>query len=257
MATHGGALSHPGTPRRPAPAPHVWLTRVLWAYVVLGVGVLAVLSVAAHTIPYFAFDPGIAEAVQAAVPAPLGHVLDGVSWLGFPPEVDVVDGVIIVAALLVGYRWEGVCLLFAGVVGASSWFAVAWPVDRPRPAPDLVHVERLLGIGSYPSGHVLNLTAFFGSVFFLAWVALPPRRWYRVVVLVISGLVVLLIGVARVYSGEHWPSDVLAGYLQGSVVVVLTVLVYRWGQARWGRQGGQPPGQRAAGGRPLVRIMGH
>ena len=34
------------------------------------------------------------------------------------------------------------------------------------------------------------------------------------------------IGAACIYSGEHWPSNVLAGHLQGSIVVALTLLVY-------------------------------
>jgi membrane-associated phospholipid phosphatase len=206
--------------RRPA-AP----TWTLWVYVLGAAAVLAVLSAMAHARAFFAVDPLIERSVQAAMPGWLGRVLDGVSWLGFPPEVDILIGLGILVVLMLGYRWEAMCLAFAGIIGGVSWFGMTLLVSRPRPSPDLVHVERLLGFGSYPSGHVLNLTAFFGSLFVLSWLGMPAT-WHRATIQCVSAVLILCIGVARIYSGEHWPSDVLAGYIQGSIVVALTLLLY-------------------------------
>ena len=86
-------------------------------------------------------------------------------------------------------------------------------------------MERALSFSSYPSGHVLNLTSFFGTLLILSWLAMQPT-WYRLILQVMSAVLVVCIGVARIYSGEHWPSDIVAGYLQASVVVALTVLLY-------------------------------
>jgi len=194
-------------------------------YVLGALAALALLSVMARARPYFGFDPAIEQWVQAVIPASLGRALDGVSWVGFPPEVDVIvaAGVLIVLAL--GYRWLAVCLAFGSIIGAVSWYGMVLLVQRPRPSPDLVHVETVLGLGSYPSGHVLNLTAFFGSLFILSWLGMRPT-WQRTLLQIVSLVLVACIGVARIYSGEHWPSDVLAGYLQGSLVVALTLLLY-------------------------------
>jgi membrane-associated phospholipid phosphatase len=197
----------------------------LWVYVLAAAAVLAFLSAMAHAQAFFAVDPLIEASVQAVIPAPVGRVLDGVSWLGFPPQVDAVIGVGVLIVLTLGYRWEALCLVFAGVTGAVSWFGMTLLVDRPRPSPELVHVERVLGLGSYPSGHVVNLTAFFGSLFILSWLAMRPT-WYRRVMQGFGVALIVSIGAARIYSGEHWPSDVLAGYLQGSIVVALTWLLY-------------------------------
>ena len=197
----------------------------LSVYVVAGLAALALLSAMAHARAFFAVDPLIEQWIQAVIPATLGRVLDAVSWVGFPPQVDAVIGLGILIVLTLGYRWEAACLAFAGITGAISWFGMALLVDRPRPSPDLVHVERVLGLGSYPSGHVLNLTSFFGSFFILTWLGMRPT-WYRGMMQSLSALLVVCIGVARIYSGEHWPSDVVAGYLQGSIVVALTLLLY-------------------------------
>jgi membrane-associated phospholipid phosphatase len=199
--------------------------RVLWGYAVLGVVALVLLSATAHAQAFFAFDPPVEQAIQAWIPESFGRVLDGVSWVGFPPQVDAIVAVGILIVLALRYRWEAACLTFAGVVGAASWFGLALLIERPRPSPDLVHVERVLGFSSYPSGHVVNLTAFFGSLLVLSWLGMRPT-WYRAIMQILGAVLIACIGVARIYSGEHWPSDVLAGYLQGSVVVALTVSLY-------------------------------
>jgi membrane-associated phospholipid phosphatase len=85
---------------------------------------------------------------------------------------------------------------------------------------------------SFPSGHVLYFTAFFGFLIFLAY-TLFKHSWWRTLLLVILGVMVALIGLSRIYEGQHWASDVLAAYLLGSVWLTLSILVYRWGKPRF------------------------
>ena len=51
--------------------------------------------------------------------------------------------------------------------------------------------------------------------------------------MVVFGLLVLLIGVSRIYVGEHWASDVLGAYLLGSLTLVGILQLYRWGKPRF------------------------
>ena len=109
--------------------------------------------------------------------------------------------------------------LFQVVAAAGSaalWFALAPLVDRARPTPDLVYVSLELNAGSFPSGHVLNLTAGFGFAWFLAWTLLPAG-WFRTAVLWLVPVYLLALGVSRVFSGQHWSSDVVGGYLIGAL----------------------------------------
>jgi undecaprenyl-diphosphatase len=44
---------------------------------------------------------------------------------------------------------------------------------------------------------------------------------------------IALVGLSRIYLGEHWASDVLGAYLLGSLSLAATVALYRWGKTRF------------------------
>ena len=121
--------------------------------------------------------------------------------------------------------------LFAAVGSAGLWYWIAAFVDRPRPSPELVHVTMELPPGSFPSGHVLNLTAIFGFLIYLTIVLVADvrLRWLLVSLLAVP---ILTIGVARIYDGAHWPSDVLGGYLIGGIWLALTIYLYGWAREK-------------------------
>ena len=94
---------------------------------------------------------------------------------------------------------------------------------RPCAEPSLAgQVRELVGCGGrygFPSNHATNHFAV-AVVLSLTWV----RRWAgRFALLLWAGS----IGLAQVYVGKHYPSDVLAGALLGTSVAIVGVLIYR------------------------------
>ena len=65
---------------------------------------------------------------------------------------------------------------------------------------------------SFPSGHTLNSTILYGSL---------PKYKKNCVLLVIAIAVPLLVGASRVMLGVHFPTDVLAGWIFGTVILFL------------------------------------
>jgi undecaprenyl-diphosphatase len=195
---------------------------------VLGLAALAALAVAAHTVAYFPGDLAIARAVQAHSSDWLDAATSAVSWTGFPPQSWLVFGLVVVGLALLGYRWAAVVAALAAVGTGELYFFLQQVVMRPRPSADLVHVAGPLPMTGFPSGHVATFTAVFGFAAFVAYRRLSPSaaRWVPLaVVAILLGLMIF----ARIYSGQHWPSDVLAGWLLGMLSVIALARLYEWG----------------------------
>ena len=195
---------------------------------------LVVLGAAAHTTPYFPLDLQAARAVQA-IPFPWFHTfMMAVSWIGFPPQAPILAG-LVVLGYLVARRWREAGYIAASAIGIAALGQVAkMLVDRPRPPVGLIRVwdPGLNNAGwSFPAGHVQSFMAVVGFIFFLAYAVHGPSL-RRTVTLVVTGALIVLIGVSRVDSGDHWLSDVVGGYLIGGMWLVILIYVYRrWSDA--------------------------
>ncbi len=191
-----------------------------------------ILAVLAKTVAYFTFDVTFTNAVQSIKPAWFNALMVALTWIGFGPQAYIITALILAVLLVSGLRWEMVTA-FVSVIGSSLvGLGIKALIDRPRPGADVVIVLNPLSDFSFPSGHVLYFTVFFGFMIFLAFTLLK-RSWWRAILLVILIGMVSLIGVSRVYVGQHWVSDVIAAYLLGSLWLTLTVLAYRWGKTRF------------------------
>jgi undecaprenyl-diphosphatase len=101
-------------------------------------------------------------------------------------------------------------------------------VHRARPSPSLVDVLAPLNSPSFPSGHVVQYTMLFGFTLFLLYV-LAPRSTFRTIGLVLLVAPIALVGLSRLYLGQHWLSDVLGGY----AVAAMLLLPMCWAYTKW------------------------
>ncbi|MGI5218627.1 phosphatase PAP2 family protein [Nocardia sp. CA-290969] len=136
----------------------------------------------------------------------------------------------VLAILACGWLlWRGRradAVLVAGV-GAAS--ALLVPVAKQLIGRDRPPVgERLVAVDSpaFPSGHSTGVAAVVGVLAALCFLRFRHRvaAWVTVVV---AAVFVGLVGLTRVYLGVHWPTDVLAGWSLGGLLVVVGVLVLR------------------------------
>jgi membrane-associated phospholipid phosphatase len=209
-----------------------WRARVFQAYLVVTTVAFGILVVLASLFNYFPVDLSITRAVQTINVAWFASLMWWVSLIGYAPQIYVLVAAIAVLLFVVGLRWEAVTALAAASGGAGLGELIKIAVHRPRPGANLVNVLQQLNSYSFPSGHVLTYTAFFGFLFFLGFTLLKPS-FARTVLLAILGSLVALIGLSRIYVGDHWASDVIGAYLLGSLWLVLSVYVYQWGKTRF------------------------
>ena len=214
------------------PAWRRYRAAIFQGYLIAAVVVFGILAVLAHTIAYFTFDLTITEEIQESHGFVFDALMRAVTWIGFSPQAPILIGLGILFHYVSGLKWEAVMTLL-GNIGISILGAVVkLIVLRPRPSPDLVNVIAELPDYGFPSGHVLFFVTFFGFLAFLA-VALFKPSWGRRLILLILFSLIALVGISRIYLGEHWASDVIAAYLLGSVWLAACVRVYRWGKPRF------------------------
>jgi undecaprenyl-diphosphatase len=205
--------------------------RAFQAYVLFAAVGFVVLAVVARTVAYFPIDLTITLAVQAYHGPIFNTLMFGISWIGFFPQSLFFGIVPSVLLFFTGLRWEAVAALFAGGAAGVATL-VKLIVHRPRPSIDLVHVFRELPTSGFPSGHVLTFTAVCGFFAFLAYTLLKPSRG-RTAWLIAFAVLAFLMGLSRIYQGQHWFSDVMGAYLLGSLWLALSIWVYRWGKPRF------------------------
>ena len=144
-------------------------------------------------------------------------------WLdGLKQVALAVLGIVLVAIL----NRRGFFLMVWGALSAGPYTLIDMLVQRPRPEASLVHVLRHAGGYSFPSGHIVFYTWFL-SYLVLILVRNHVPKALSVLSWVVGAVLLALIAVGRVYSGEHWPTDVLAGLLLGSGWTLLGLSVRR------------------------------
>jgi undecaprenyl-diphosphatase len=102
------------------------------------------------------------------------------------------------------------------VVGTLLGVVLKLVVTRARPVLD-EPVSSAHGY-SFPSGHALNAALGCTLLVVLLWRP-AARHGHRVTLVVVAVVLVLLTGLDRLLLGVHFPSDVLAGWLVGLLVV--------------------------------------
>jgi len=201
-------------------------------FLVLITAAFAVLTFLVKTMPSFPIDLQITKGIQLINLPLFRELMIAISWPGFGPQSAIITVLIVLLIYGFGLHWEAVVALMAAVFSTAVNVLVKDLIQRPRPTAALVNVLATVNSFSFPSGHVMYYTAFFGFVWFLAFSLLKPS-FKRGLLLVFFGGLVILIGISRIYVGEHWASDVLGAYLLATLTLVAIIWFYRWGKTRF------------------------
>jgi undecaprenyl-diphosphatase len=171
------------------------------------------------------FDLATTQKIQNFHNALFLDLMDFVSLFGTLPYLLIPFCVMLFWLLRRGSREEAFFLPIVFVAPIVSEVSKVI-VSRPRPEEGLVSIYKNFIGFSFPSGHVLFYTLFFGFVAFLALSLPNVKPIVRPILFAASALMVILVGISRVYLGAHWPTDVIAGYLAGLAILEIMIVLY-------------------------------
>ena len=214
--------------RRRNHKPRVILGSVLW---VLAVIAMVALAFFAHThrqpVP---FELAFSKNVQAiGFPAWITAVFRFLTRVNDPLPDEIEVPIVLVLFLLFRWFWQAAFLALSVGVGNGVDALIGDVVGRPRPLPGIIHVDSKLIFNSFPSGHSCHMMVFYGFMLYLSFTQ-PVRqsRYHRLVIpfQIWAIINILVVGFARIWEGEHWVTDVIGGYLDGAIWMVLFIFLY-------------------------------
>jgi diacylglycerol kinase family enzyme/membrane-associated phospholipid phosphatase len=172
--------------------------------------------------------PPLIDLDRDVVDAWHGAVRD-TGWANFFDAVEQASRSLVVSLAMLGLatlfflRREIRTALWIGVIVLITdplWGILKQVVHRHR--PDIPHQ---LGGYSFPSGHATSSAALAGVLIVLTHQRVRSRR-LRMLLIGAWAALAALIGVDRVFAGAHYPSDVVAGWLLGALVVFVVSAVF-------------------------------
>lgn len=147
-------------------------------------------------------------------------IMELFTFLGTPQFLIPANLALIVYYLFVKkHKWYSIKIPAIALSSLGLMFLLKGLFDRPRPAMPLLFYAKGL---SFPSGHALMSVTFYGLLIYMIFksVQSKPLKWILITFLF---LLILIIGISRVYLRLHYATDVIAGYCIGFLWLVFTV----------------------------------
>lgn len=140
-------------------------------------------------------------------------------------EKYVVLGIVIIIAgilFLAKYRKDSYMFLLNlfNIVVLNKGIKYLVRRDRPISTNWLVEEDGF----SFPSGHSMLSIGVYGFLIFLIYKSNLKLLYKRILITILS-IIILIVGISRIYLGVHYPSDVLGGYIITTIYLVVFITV--------------------------------
>lgn len=120
------------------------------------------------------------------------------------------------------HKWYTIKIIVMALSNLLLMLTLKFFFGRPRPLIPLL--KEVPGL-SFPSGHAFMSMTFYGLIAYIVYRESKDKtfKWTIIILLL---LLVLMIGISRVYLRVHYASDVIAGYCFGTLtlIILLTIL---------------------------------
>ncbi len=163
------------------------------------------------------FDRAVIEAVRAPGLHDVLSPLRGITELGSTGAVIAVAGLAFAFAAAIGSWRHGLIAAITILIASVANGLLKIAIGRAR--PDLLDPIVVEHGFSFPSGHTALGTVAYGILAVLVSRSRLSEPW-RTGIVVGLVVVIALIGLSRVWLGVHYPTDVIAGWAAGGVIVV-------------------------------------
>ena len=200
--------------------PYQYLLIACLALALIGVFILIARMA---TTGYIGFDLSLSEAIRSLrnsttdIPMLMATLLG--NWL-----VVTLTVATMCVVLLYQRQWPLIVSVLTTMAAAGVFVSSIKPlIQAGRPESDLY--SKGVSVFSFPSGHT-TFSTLLGL--WLIWFTLRgvQKTWARVLIVLVLFSMICMVGLSRIYLGAHWPTDVVAGFLFSSSLLLIAALIY-------------------------------
>jgi undecaprenyl-diphosphatase len=175
------------------------------------------------------FDSYVITAIQGFESPLLTSIMKLFTFIGSTPFVIILSLFLLFFLYKVLHHRLELILFSAAIIGSATLNGILKHFFH-RVRPDL---HRLIDVSGYsfPSGHAMNAFTVYGMISFLLWRHIP-NKWGRGLLLFFSIVMILTIGISRIYLGVHYPSDIMGGYLASGFWLATAIWFFQFYQEK-------------------------
>lgn len=203
--------------------PYVLMVAIALLIVIGGINLFIELTATLQTETLAAYDQEITQYIISHRNPALTIYFKFVTEVGDVHGYLIVLGISILLTALVFKRWKYIAQISLALLLATlSNVMLKRFIDRARPGIEHLVVVKTL---SYPSGHAMSAMAFYGFLIYLVY-RIRMNNILKMSLYIFLVLLILSIGISRIYLGVHFPSDIAGGFIAGLIWVVFCILIF-------------------------------
>lgn len=188
---------------------------------------LVILSFMAHIFSYFPVDLWVSRTIQSITIPGFDSLMKFITSMGNLKTAAIIVTFFAIAFIVTKRYQQTLILLISFLLLEVLGILLKDFISRPRPNPQIITQWGFYpNNDSFPSGHVLFFISLFGYLLFFTIFELK-KGFLRSTLIIILSVLLLLIGISRIYLGAHWFSDVLGSYLMGIIWFYIIYIIHK------------------------------
>ena len=139
-----------------------------------------------------------------------------ITFFGSTAFMIALAAVLLILFIVFKKKKTGICAVSMLIISTIVNNVIKVIVRRPRPEYMTV-IEKSF---CYPSGHMMASTTLYGFLVYLLLKSSIPKK-YKVLYSTLLVLLVILVGISRIYLGAHYFSDIFGGALMSLSLLLI------------------------------------